>query len=85
MARQEDGAAAGSVLLADCKAEAKLILYHWTHSFCSQKVSAWLLSGVPAGISTWTDPSRLCRPVWGVAAAAAAQWPSCFAGPNLDG
>uniref|UniRef100_A0A8C3RX42 Ganglioside-induced differentiation-associated protein 1 n=1 Tax=Chelydra serpentina TaxID=8475 RepID=A0A8C3RX42_CHESE len=25
-------------LLAECKAEAKLILYHWTHSFCSQKV-----------------------------------------------
>uniref|UniRef100_A0A8C8RRG6 Ganglioside-induced differentiation-associated protein 1 n=1 Tax=Pelusios castaneus TaxID=367368 RepID=A0A8C8RRG6_9SAUR len=33
-----DGEAAGSLPLAECKAEAKLILYHWTHSFSSQKV-----------------------------------------------
>ncbi|XP_067409693.1 ganglioside-induced differentiation-associated protein 1 isoform X1 [Emydura macquarii macquarii] len=38
MAPEEDGEAACAVTPAACEAEAKLILYHWTHSFSSQKV-----------------------------------------------
>lgn len=41
MAEEKEDQTAGRMLLpeGDCKTDAKLILYHWTQSFSSQKVS----------------------------------------------
>lgn len=60
MARMQDEQRGGAPLMAEGKshAEVKLILYHWTHSFSSQKVKG-LGGGGPrgSGFSTGTAPS----------------------------
>lgn len=50
MSRRQDEARAGVSLRAEGRpdAEVRLILYHWTHSFSSQKVAA-CSRGLPSG------------------------------------
>lgn len=61
MAQMQDEQGGGTPSMAEGKSEAevKLILYHWTHSFSSQKVKASAGGGRRGlGFSTRTAPSR---------------------------
>ena len=69
MARRQDEQRGGAPLIAEGKsdAEVKLILYHWTYSFSSQKVKA--LAGRAAQIgfqhldsSRWVPPGEARPP-----------------------
>ena len=59
MARMQDEQRGGTPLVAEGKsdAEVKLILYHWTHSFSSQKVKA--SNGRAGGEDRFSAPGQL--------------------------
>lgn len=69
MARRQDEQRGGAPLMAEGKsdAEVKLILYHWTHSFSSQKVKASAGRAAQIGFqhldsSRWVPPGEARPP-----------------------